>query len=39
MLPRPISNPPNPYLSAHHEWLEPPPDAKLEIYEETARTS
>lgn len=33
---RPIDNPPNPYLSQHAEWLEPPPTAKLEIYEETS---
>lgn len=33
---RQLSNPPNPYLSAHREWLEPPPDARLEIYEETS---
>ncbi|MBI1827349.1 MAG: PA0069 family radical SAM protein [Planctomycetes bacterium] len=33
---RPIDNPPNPYLSQHAEWLEPPPAAKLEIYEETS---
>lgn len=29
-----IDNPPNPYLSEHHEWLEPPPTAALEYYEE-----
>ena len=38
MLLQQISNPPNPYISAHHEWLEPPPAARLEIYEEHAKT-
>lgn len=33
-----VSNPPNPYISTYHEWLEPPPPAKLEIYEETAKS-
>lgn len=33
---RPISNPPNPWLSEHAEWLEPPPPARLEVYEESA---
>lgn len=33
---QPIDNPPNPYLSQHAEWLEPPPPAKLEIYEEAS---
>jgi len=33
---RPIANPPNPYLSQHAEWLEPPPPARLEVYEETS---
>ncbi|MCZ6698263.1 MAG: PA0069 family radical SAM protein [Planctomycetota bacterium] len=32
-----IDNPPNPYVSAHHEWLEPPP-ARVEVYEETAKS-
>jgi DNA repair photolyase len=31
-----VANPPNPYLSRHAEWLEPPPSARLEIYEETS---
>ncbi len=35
---RPVANPPNPYLSEHREWLEPPPAAKVEVYEETARS-
>ncbi len=33
---RRIDNPPNPYLSEHSEWLEPPPEATVEVYEETA---
>lgn len=32
---RPVDNPPNPYLSEHRDWLEPPPVARLEIFEET----
>lgn len=33
-----ISNPPNPWQSASIEWLGEPPTAKLEIYEEPARS-
>ncbi len=33
---RRVDNPPNPYLSQHAEWLGPPPDARIEIYEETS---
>jgi DNA repair photolyase len=33
---RPVDNPPNPYLSQHAEWLEPPPPARIEVYEETS---
>lgn len=33
---RRVDNPPNPYESAHREWLEPPPEARIEVYEETA---
>lgn len=35
---RPISNPPNPYASVYREWLGPPPEARLEVYEEDARS-
>jgi len=35
---RPVSNPPNPWESVHAEWLGEPPEAKLEIYEEHARS-
>jgi DNA repair photolyase len=35
---RPISNPPNPWLSTEVEYLEgEPPDAKLEVYEDHTR--
>ena len=33
-----VSNPPNPWDSVHAEWLGEPPDAKLEIFEERARS-
>jgi len=33
---RVIDNPPNPYASQHAEWLEPPPLARLEVYEEAS---
>lgn len=35
---RPVDNPPNPYHSQHREWLEPPADARLEIYEDASAT-
>ena len=36
---RRVENPPNPWNSAHVEWLDaPPPVAQLEIYEEQAKT-
>lgn len=38
MLMKKISNPPNPFASAHRELLEPAPDAKLEIYEDSSRS-
>ena len=37
-MPRPVANPPNPWLSQHVEYLEDIPDAALEVYEEDART-
>ncbi len=37
-MPRPVSNPPNPWQSAHVEWLGEPPAARLEIFEEEARS-
>lgn len=33
-MPRPVSNPPNPWLSSHVEWLEEAPAARLEVLEE-----
>lgn len=35
---RPVSNPPNPYLSEYREWLGEPPAARVEVYEERARS-
>ena len=37
-MPRPVSNPPNPWASTAVEWLEPPPPARLEVFEETAKS-
>jgi len=37
-MPRPVSNPPNPWESLHAEWLGEPPAAELEVYEEEARS-
>jgi DNA repair photolyase len=34
---RPMQNPPNPWLSTECEYLEEPPDAKLEVYEDHTR--
>ncbi|MCI0525575.1 MAG: PA0069 family radical SAM protein [Acidobacteria bacterium] len=34
-----INNPPNPWLSAQHEWIGEPPEARLEVFEETATRS
>jgi DNA repair photolyase len=34
-VPRPVENPPNPWQTQHVEWLGPPPDAKLDVFEET----
>ncbi len=31
-----VSNPPNPWATQHVEWLEEPPEARLEVYEEEA---
>ncbi|MBU0718136.1 MAG: PA0069 family radical SAM protein [Planctomycetes bacterium] len=33
-----IDNPPNPYESRHAEWLEPPPVARVRVYEEESRS-
>jgi DNA repair photolyase len=39
-MPRQVSNPPNPWASTRLEWLdeEPPPDARLELFEEEVDT-
>jgi DNA repair photolyase len=37
-VPRPVSNPPNPWESLHAEWLGEPPAAELQVYEEDARS-
>lgn len=36
---RPVSNPPNPWDSTHVEWLGEPPEARLEVFEEEARSA
>ena len=35
---RAISNPPNPWSSTHVEWLGEPPPARLQVFEEEARS-
>jgi len=35
---RPISNPPNPWLSTDVEWIGEPPEAQLEVFEEESKT-
>ena len=30
-----INNPPNPWLSSHHEWIGEPPPVRIEVFEET----
>lgn len=35
---RPVTNPPNPWHSQHVEWLGEPPDQRLEVYEEEAKS-
>jgi len=37
-VPTRVSNPPNPWESTHAEWLGEPPEAKLEVFEEKARS-
>jgi DNA repair photolyase len=37
-MPRPISNPPNPWSSTHVTYLEEPPAATLQVFEEHARS-
>src|SRR5262245_61084707 len=35
---RPVENPPNPWLSAHVDWLGEPPEVALEVHEIEARS-
>ena len=35
---RPVDNPPNPWEHTRSEWLDAPPIAKLEVFEEKAKT-
>jgi DNA repair photolyase len=37
-MPRPVSNPPNPWSTTHLSWLGEPPHAELEVFEEEARS-
>lgn len=37
-MPRLVSNPPNPWLSVHTEWLDEPPAAELQVFEENANS-
>ena len=37
-MPVPVSNPPNPWQSVHVDWEGEPPPARLEVFEETARS-
>jgi len=37
-MPRPVANPPNPWLTAQLEYLDDIPEARLEVHEEDART-
>jgi DNA repair photolyase len=34
-----VKNPPNPWLTEQHEWIGEPPEARLEVFEETATRS
>ena len=34
----PVSNPPNPWDSTHAEWIGEPPEARLDVYEERAKS-
>jgi DNA repair photolyase len=35
---RPVHNPPNPFESIERQWLEAPPDVRLEVYEQRAQS-
>lgn len=38
MPPRPIQNPKNPWHTSSVEWLEPPPKARLEVFQDASRS-
>jgi DNA repair photolyase len=35
---KPVRNPPNPFLRHSYEWLDVPPEASIEVFEETAKS-
>ena len=37
-MPRPISNPPNPWSTTYVDWLGDPPPSELQVFEERAKT-
>lgn len=37
-MPRPVSNPPNPWTGPHVEWIGAPPPVEVRVYEEEARS-
>lgn len=37
-MPKPVSNPPNPWESAHRVWLGEPPPVELRVFEERAKS-
>jgi DNA repair photolyase len=37
-VPRPVKNPPNPWAKTEVEWLDEPPNATLQVFEEEARS-
>jgi DNA repair photolyase len=37
-MPERVSNPPNPWVDGHVEWLGEPPDVELKVYEEQSRS-
>ncbi|MGZ3478180.1 MAG: radical SAM protein, partial [Polyangiales bacterium] len=38
MKPKPVANPPNPWASTVVEWLEEPPEQRLEVFEEEGKS-
>jgi hypothetical protein len=38
MKPKPVANPPNPWSSTVVEWLEEPPEQRLEVFEEEGKS-